>query len=1581
MNDDLGYDGFSVLINYFTSLPDPNSISDGAFALIFKSLLKKDSITKEKSLNELLNLDKVDGDSHVAQDEMLVTSWIQIYPKLAIDSSRAVRLLSHQVQTSFFQALGGKAFSKYLRSSVPIWIYGTYDPENSVASAAKQSLLECFQNDQSRIDRLWSVFQPQILNFVRICMTVEDHETLSDKRYAKEADSIHKFQRVLCGCLSILAELIQNHNEKNGATDDTDFMGSMQSLLLLEGLWDHLELAVERDHLNIALLKSYLILMRHLFATKDGVPNSFLSGLSETRKIYKLVAKKFIKNVKLKCDPKSPNSSIIFSNVVLQLWDTLIVLTNVFNLPSDILKLWKLKKSFWEFGGNKSKARIFDFLSLGPCNLDPIYFRMIARFLEAIKSNGKREEAPTLLFDDEATINHVLMDTMCKQLRSCSNYAYRTQCVSCLIIVLGLFAKIQDDIRLKAYLTILDTLSRRPLNESERVRRTEALEAIAAYLDKEGCAFGVESCNRLQESLEEAIMLDAADLKVSDYAFQQGTIDIAFTFLEIENIRRETKVMGGFLGNLVNRLSDDRSIERPTLFFQISRFCVQKIKRTGLDSFSAILDVLASFIEKDFVDGPLQLLVACLQSDAFSAEEKKNAANDCFSKLEAVDESQLASFCLTVGRHLELSNDSEFPEINQYIRSLSEKLKLSDQENELIYKNASVDGVVPNRMRSLCNDPDGILKFFQSMAIDEFTDVSFQAEDIGTIRALAKVAFSNLSAKGAKAFLSSSAMRVIDRAEVIFEIIMESNVSTDFTLLLSFIKADEIPKKLITNYVHEALSNIDYNSIAPSNPLGPNIYLAKRPNQPNLSESMLVIGNLVAQMHEIYALDEYWLTTGLFLAEYISEFLLLQNKNVSVDVDRVLDIAKNLRSEPLEAFENESISMLLPIINDGANLVETRAQRILLLLDSNLREECAFKFYVALAYVLLLRSALEKLSSPVFEATEFKLVAYAKSPLILAVFLTSARHFLGSKKLDRIRNYVIAEILAAKAESSILSIGLKWLTLTTNFYEAEPRIEVIPRMKMPMIMNQISAWLDSSIAYDLAFVDMRVLIASILNGIIKSETVVSEQEADLASRLLSDNLNSCLVETARLDLKNLTASLLYSFIRASEHQTSIVHDVPKLIRETLTVMLDKECIAADERANNQQVMSTLDTLARILFQVDILVEDLLTKESRLTELFSSTSFDQYQKVCALLLRSIILRKQQDAVVEKQFAKAVEDGQDNAQAAPISAPFISIVAEGKDLEVEIDSSHTIDRYLWCWWLVFAYFEDVTLGMRASYISFLEESGLMTGLLDFIFDHVDVRDAKLLLKLLTESNGKPQEASVALDIYDIRVGYLGETESDQRMLLSLHLYYLALVHCPSVVRTWYRQTRDLQRKQSVEKFTTKYVLPLLVRKMLDEAAKGKDKLEKGDENLTIKVNNVLNEIKSMYIIDDQKMEMVVKIPHSYPLENTTVEGPLRLGVKENQWRAWLLASQRVISINNGSIMEAIEVFNRNVNLHFSGFEECAICYSILHQDLSLPSKTCPTCSNKFHSACLYKWFKSSGSSTCPLCRSSFDFRTAR
>ena len=103
-------------------------------------------------------------------------------------------------------------------------------------------------------------------------------------------------------------------------------------------------------------------------------------------------------------------------------------------------------------------------------------------------------------------------------------------------------------------------------------------------------------------------------------------------------------------------------------------------------------------------------------------------------------------------------------------------------------------------------------------------------------------------------------------------------------------------------------------------------------------------------------------------------------------------------------------------------------------------------------------------------------------------------------------------------------------------------------------------------------------------------------------------------------------------------------------------------------------------------------------------------------------------------------------------------------------------------------------------------------------------------------------------------------------------------------------------------------------------------------------------------------------------SYPLKPIEVEGN-KTGVPEAQWRKWLLSMHTLLFTEDASLLDAILLWKNSMDKLFDGIESCLICYSVFHQN-GLPRLGCKTCHNKFHSACLYKWFNSSHKSNCPL-----------
>ncbi|KAF2455371.1 hypothetical protein BDY21DRAFT_350598 [Lineolata rhizophorae] len=77
------------------------------------------------------------------------------------------------------------------------------------------------------------------------------------------------------------------------------------------------------------------------------------------------------------------------------------------------------------------------------------------------------------------------------------------------------------------------------------------------------------------------------------------------------------------------------------------------------------------------------------------------------------------------------------------------------------------------------------------------------------------------------------------------------------------------------------------------------------------------------------------------------------------------------------------------------------------------------------------------------------------------------------------------------------------------------------------------------------------------------------------------------------------------------------------------------------------------------------------------------------------------------------------------------------------------------------------------------------------------------------------------------------------------------------------------------------------------------------------------------------------------------------------------------------SGAGLIDGLVAFRKNVLGALKGQTECAICYSVVGPDRQLPSKKCSTCKNAFHAGCLFRWFKTSNGSSCPLCRNPFNY----
>ncbi|KAK6175849.1 hypothetical protein SNE40_014229 [Patella caerulea] len=346
-------------------------------------------------------------------------------------------------------------------------------------------------------------------------------------------------------------------------------------------------------------------------------------------------------------------------------------------------------------------------------------------------------------------------------------------------------------------------------------------------------------------------------------------------------------------------------------------------------------------------------------------------------------------------------------------------------------------------------------------------------------------------------------------------------------------------------------------------------------------------------------------------------------------------------------------------------------------------------------------------------------------------------------------------------------------------------------------------------------------------------------------------------------------------------------------------------------------------------------------------------------------------------VAKQYQEPGKDGdsQTGTEESCIQSPpkvLISIVKKGRQAmelvlgnlsigEHYIISPHSeecqfVYGYMLAWKLLLTIFKTANPQMRAKYATYLKEDGLMAGLLRHIF-------------CLLPSERTLATVSTSYFISHSIVNSFNSDVDVQQQAYSL--LYQCFETTPALVRQWWM---DLDRKTSlyVDKFTSKYVSPLLCANEISMVRPSSEDLE----GITIKPRPSAREVVATYIMAEVKIVVTITLPKNFPLGVIAVSSDKRVGATQAQWDRWLLQLNIFLQHQNGTIIEGLKLWKKNIDKRFDGVEDCMICFSVLHgTTFQLPKLQCRTCKKKYHSACLYKWFSTSMNSTCPLCRNLF------
>ncbi|KIK99666.1 hypothetical protein PAXRUDRAFT_822522 [Paxillus rubicundulus Ve08.2h10] len=573
-------------------------------------------------------------------------------------------------------------------------------------------------------------------------------------------------------------------------------------------------------------------------------------------------------------------------------------------------------------------------------------------------------------------------------------------------------------------------------------------------------------------------------------------------------------------------------------------------------------------------------------------------------------------------------------------------------------------------------------------------------------------------------------------------------------------------------------------------------------------------------------------------------------------------------------------------------------------------------------------------------------------------------------KLDRYRNELAASLLGVRP-SAVPTTGLTTLRLLAAAApDPDSDVVFLPQQRAVNVMKACQTWVaaeDDEEAGDEEGVNEHVesamtLVFFHLAPILQN---VSGSHWEFIWDVVENNLENCFLEDSET-LATLGRTIKLVMVIEDLASTNKPLRANWEEKKSPIFALIRDMVAVDTRAMPYSEPRALCRELALSVIQDI-PSTMMTEKT--LPAMCHLLVDQSQEVQRMgyhLLHNAARKRTEHYVIES--AVDTEDVVNPELPTELLAILQQSLGSGEALDLDEQSTvrnMEVSGYLLSWMTAFDLFIGASLKVRSGYFNHMRSLDIISQY--FIPNVFDV--------LGLFSGGK---RVFKLDVWAVDEFYLdtfnpGSSLSFQ--ILAAHLYHRALLTVPALIRSWISDCTDKQLLMRVVEYTSSYFSPGIIKAELAQVRQPDVASELSTtENLSVKVSPASGEVTVSYTVDEQPLELSIRMPSDWPLHRLEVRDAKMVGVSEDRWRAWVLGVQQVVWQQNGRIVDGLTLFTKNVTLHFAGQVECAICYSIISvMDASLPQKPCKTCKNRFHASCLYKWFKTSHSSSCPLCRS--------
>ncbi|KEF52443.1 uncharacterized protein A1O9_11684 [Exophiala aquamarina CBS 119918] len=1557
-------------LSYIAEFPDLSTISDPNVVVSLRNLGKKDSTTKSKALQELQ--DHIS--SSTAIEPGLLEAWVSLYPRTSIDNSRRVRQLAHVLQGSV-TAASGKRIAPHLPRVIGSWLSAAYDSDKAVARAAQESITISFPTDEKR-RALWKVYKDALVEYAEDAILTQTAQTLSDERSTSLDDAETKFVRVVSTAMHMLTQTIRANLNHAAPTPQ-----NLRQLVCNKKLWDY-------AHHHESTLRKGLYSLVTLSISK------FTSDLD-----WNVISGAFI--------GKALHTSQLGSTT--QLSEALFSLTGV--RP----QMWTSDYS----GKTTPTKRLNQYLRGGSQHGSDKFWANTALLLPILPPQvlSPNSENGTVNVQDATLILESLRASLSNGDEPRHNLEIAwTAYMDIASWFLGQLSQVDSkDLLFKDNLLLLvlyyvspdtdDTTWALPgpsgLKMSSRVLSVALLHGLVEVFQVTWSGIAQAIADAMKLSLPES----SADFKKS----QDSVVAQSQRFLRLRAfVLRDSHPDDSIQSQVMEIL---RQTDDSLLVIATQTLKARNGKPYGaaafLESLTAQTKLSESTSLAEFLVEDAQTLFDSPSAEYLIAIELQSGSNlaQAISVLTSPDLTGYKANALA--RLLSQGSDSDLSQHGDLAQFVSQQVSRNLDEGpvQVITKAVLQNSKLKNSAISRCcfeqllgqlsSDTDprmqySVLKFLSSLFTPSVVSLPTLSEALGknllmsllilSDSHVAEVAeLSGLLASRIKSFPAvGDSSIVVSSNELIAEQL--SGHGTHLPILALVDSAQEELAKakpgVPTTYSSLLPSNEQWSaalephlsgtrdlSLAITSPLQGLVFLLERDSkiQPlTLSKDA----------------DEFSLLFRLTL--YVSKLLSVTTISTHLSGDQMhalyanFPLAIQLLNEKLtldsanELWYNTTLEVAdeaAAVLSQGSTLLQVWSQNETMarIWSDIIRSSSDFKprsYIHGLAFAdVISRYIARHDQRSVLASFEKDIARIHRSPdLVKSVSLLSATHeyVIGSQQGRKLLNELIVLCTELKSSDDHALIMRRLVLLNALLAGSSDALDVIPNQRVVFLMQALVRLLDSPAST----FGLKAEVAKLLSPVLSA---TAEIYGDHWERILDWLCEVWQNENDQNSLPLLHASLrLYGRLRTLSSLEDASEDISDAWTSKKPQLEDglKQCLESFSQSTpgiNQPRRITAELLRRHIMEISP------SHDPNLYLLITSTEDAVRGAAYDLLHRSI---------PPEQESISLELALDH-RTVHLPTDLMNILTDGPNASVPNasvpnSSSNTSQQsYLLGWHLLFDHFTTASYKLREAYGTDIKAHDILPGLLTLICDICRI------------TGGRPLDVSK----FNIRTFELNpaETEKMQDQLLVVHLYYCCLLYLPSLTRSWFIDQKN-RVKSPLEGWTQRYFSSLLTSAAITTVTAWVASQPQGESDAPIVVKSSTNgsEIIASITVDPESppISLAISLPSSYPLDSPTVSSRTRVGVSEKNWQSWLRTFQ-IIIFSTGSIIEGLIAFRRNVQGALKGQSECAICYSIIGTDMQTPNKRCGTCRNTFHSVCLFRWFKSSNSSSCPLCRNNFNY----